>query len=74
MSLSANFSAVSEYLKLTWSNTISPFSTSVRAFSGLFRLLSSVSTSQIRRALAALIVIIATTMESIIMLIRHMVE
>ena len=63
-------SAFFEYLKLTFSKSIEPSLTSVRAFSGLVRLLFSVKTSTIRSADSIDIVIITNTIDSIIRLMR----
>ena len=59
-------SAFEEYLKLTLSKSMEPSFTSVTAFSGLVRLLSSDSTSTIRSADSMDMVIITNTMDSII--------
>ena len=61
----ASLSTVSEYLKPTASNSISPLSTSFTAFSGLTIVLFSSSTSVILRALSSDIVIIVMTMANI---------
>ena len=59
-----------EYLKLTLSKSIEPSFTSFTAFSGLVRLLFSLSTSTMRSADSMDMVIMTNTMESVIRLIK----
>ena len=63
-------SAFWEYLKLTSSKSMEPSLTSVMAFSGLTRLLFSLSTSTMRSMDSMDMVIITNTIESIIRLMR----
>ena len=70
MSDRAYRSAFLEYLKLTWSKSMLPSLTSVRAPAGLVRVLSSLRTSTIRSADSCDMVIMVKTMDSIIRLIR----